>query len=154
MKTTPRSAEEAAKVSHRALLHAGWRGTAAKILREGVTALVTEAGSSMSSLVIHCGVSICGACYEVGSEVAEALGPGLVDVRGVGLLIGIEFAEASFTRQFVAQMIARGVIVNWTLNADRVVRLAPPLTISEEEIDFAVASMKQASNAALELSGR
>jgi acetylornithine/N-succinyldiaminopimelate aminotransferase len=87
-------------------------------------------------------------------QVAEALGPGLVDVRGVGLLIGIEFAEASFTRQFVAQMIARGVIVNWTLNADRVVRLAPPLTISEEEIDFAVASMKQASNAALELSGR
>ena len=26
MKTTPRSAEEAAKVSHRALLHAGWHG--------------------------------------------------------------------------------------------------------------------------------
>ena len=57
-----------------ALLHAGWRGTAAKILKEGVTALVKEAGSSISSLVIHCGISICGACYEVGYEVAKALG--------------------------------------------------------------------------------
>ena len=84
----------------------------------------------------------------------EALGPELADIRGVGLLIGIEFPEASFTRQFVAQAIARGVIVNWTLNADRVVRIAPPLTISEEEIDFAVTAMTQASNAALELSGR
>ena len=38
---------------------------------------------------MHCGVSICGACYEVGSEVLEKLsqgpaaGPGHVDLRSV-----------------------------------------------------------------------
>ncbi|HJU28890.1 MAG TPA: aspartate aminotransferase family protein, partial [Candidatus Binataceae bacterium] len=68
-------------------------------------------------------------------------GPEIVDVRGIGLLAGIEFAEAETAHRFVAATIERGVVVNWTLNADRVVRLAPPLTISVEEIDFAAAAM-------------
>jgi 4-aminobutyrate aminotransferase-like enzyme len=34
--------------------------------------------------------------------------------------------------------------VNWTLNADNVVRLAPPLTIKREELDFALSEMKLA----------
>jgi acetylornithine/N-succinyldiaminopimelate aminotransferase len=62
-------------------------------------------------------------------------------IRGIGLLVGIEFVEAALAKRFVAETIARGVVVNWTLNADRVVRIAPPLTISEEELDFAVTAM-------------
>lgn len=72
-----------------ALLHAGWRGTAAGILAAGVALLGEGAGSNVSDIVMHCGVAICGTCYEVGSEVAEALGePPVsgkthVDIRGV-----------------------------------------------------------------------
>jgi acetylornithine/N-succinyldiaminopimelate aminotransferase len=77
-------------------------------------------------------------------RLSELLGRDVIDIRGSGLLIGIEFANTSITRQFVAESIARGVIVNWTLNADRVVRLAPPLTIAEDEIDFAISAMKEA----------
>ncbi|HEY6852912.1 MAG TPA: laccase domain-containing protein [Gemmatimonadales bacterium] len=55
------------------LLHAGWRGAAAGMLAAGVAALVGH-GSAISDIVMHCGVAICGSCYEVGSEVAEALG--------------------------------------------------------------------------------
>ena len=76
------------------------------------------------------------------------LGGEVVDIRGAGLLIGIEFAEASMTRQFVTETLSRGVILNWTLNADRVVRLAPPLTIAEDEIDFALTTMEEALTAA------
>jgi hypothetical protein len=57
-----------------ALVHAGWRGTAGGILGVGAKALAEVAESSVSNLVIHCGVGICGACYEVGSEVVHALG--------------------------------------------------------------------------------
>jgi acetylornithine/N-succinyldiaminopimelate aminotransferase len=78
---------------------------------------------------------------------AALLGREVVDIRGAGLLIGIEFAEASMTRRFVAETLIRGVIVNWTLNADRVVRLAPPLTIARDEIDFAITTMKEALTA-------
>lgn len=65
-------------------------------------------------------------------------------VRGIGLLIGIELVNAELTKRFVAQSIAGGVIINWTLNADNVVRLAPPLTISDKEVDFALATMRSA----------
>jgi putrescine aminotransferase len=60
------------------------------------------------------------------------------------LLVGIEFAQAAMAHRFVAETIARGVIVNWTLNADRVVRLAPPLTISAAETEFALDAMRAA----------
>jgi acetylornithine/N-succinyldiaminopimelate aminotransferase len=72
------------------------------------------------------------------------VGRDIVDARGIGLLIGLEFANAPLARRFVAETIARGVIINWTLNADRVVRLAPPLTIADSELDFAVDAMTQA----------
>jgi YfiH family protein len=71
-----------------ALLHAGWRGTAGGILERGVRQLAAAAKSSPEDLVMHCGVGICGACYEVGSEVlagcglpAEGLGPWRLDLR-------------------------------------------------------------------------
>ena len=65
-------------------------------------------------------------------------------VRGLGLLVGIEFRDPESARRFVAATIARGVIINWTLNAEKVVRLAPPLTIAHSEVDFALDAMQQA----------
>ncbi len=57
-----------------ALLHAGWRGTAAGVLDRGLALLKAHAGVNPGDLVMHCGVSICGPCYEVGPEVLEAVG--------------------------------------------------------------------------------
>jgi copper oxidase (laccase) domain-containing protein len=57
-----------------ALLHAGWRGTAGGILRRGIEQLTSVTSSSPPDIVMHCGVGICGACYEVGSEVLAACG--------------------------------------------------------------------------------
>jgi YfiH family protein len=73
-----------------ALLHAGWRGTAAGILARGIEALLTATKSALSDVVMHSGVGICGKCYEVGSEVvtgcgrpAEGAGPWHLDLREV-----------------------------------------------------------------------
>ena len=57
-----------------ALLHAGWRGVVAGILEAGISALGDLTGASAREIVIHCGIGICGDCYEVGTEVIEALG--------------------------------------------------------------------------------
>ena len=59
-----------------ALLHAGWRGVASGVLERGVELLKREAFARASDIVMHCGVGICGSCYEVGSEVMERLTPG------------------------------------------------------------------------------
>lgn len=56
-----------------ALVHAGWRGIAAGVLEAGVAAVAEVAGVSEKNIVIHCGVSICGDCYEVGPEVFDAV---------------------------------------------------------------------------------
>jgi polyphenol oxidase len=72
-----------------ALLHAGWRGTAAHILERGVELLKREAFVRASEIVMHCGVGVCGECYEVGSEVLTQFSgrpetaPGHVDLRAV-----------------------------------------------------------------------
>ncbi len=57
-----------------ALLHAGWRGTAGGILQRGVDLLQSVSGCSRADIIMHCGVGICGPCYEVGSEVVEGCG--------------------------------------------------------------------------------
>lgn len=57
-----------------ALLHAGWRGTASGILERGVKAIYQHSKASSAEIVMHCGIGICGDCYEVGHEVVEALG--------------------------------------------------------------------------------
>ena len=76
-------------------------------------------------------------------RLAQLASPAVTAIRGIGLLIGIELESAELTRQVAAKCIESGVIVNWTLNCDRVVRLAPPLTISEEEVDFALRIIEQ-----------
>jgi len=71
-----------------AMLHAGWRGTAAGILEAGLSAL-RALGAPPEEVVMHCGPAICGGCYEVGPEVLAAVteqparGPGYLDVRAV-----------------------------------------------------------------------
>lgn len=53
-----------------ALLHGGWRGTAAGIIEAGLDSL----GGDPGDLHAHLGPAICGDCYEVGPEVHEGLG--------------------------------------------------------------------------------
>ena len=73
-----------------ALLHAGWRGTAGGILERGIRLLCGSTGVQVSSIAMHCGVGICGPCYEVGREVMDGCGltplgdgPWHVDIRAV-----------------------------------------------------------------------
>ncbi len=87
---------------------------------------------------------------EVGDALMERLAalmhPAISAIRGIGLLIGIELQSAELTRRFVAGCVEAGVIVNWTLNCDTVVRIAPPLTITPGEIDFAIGAIESALN--------
>jgi polyphenol oxidase len=57
-----------------ALLHAGWRGTAAGILARGLALLGDRAGVTPDEVVMHAGVAISGPCYEVGAEVMAGVG--------------------------------------------------------------------------------
>ena len=70
-----------------ALLHAGWRGTAAGVVEAGLDTLSVTFESHPGDLLVHLGPAICGRCYEVGPEVFRALGeaapdaPTAIDLR-------------------------------------------------------------------------
>lgn len=55
-----------------ALLHSGWRGTAARIVERGI-ALFEEREMRAPDLRVHLGPAICGRCYEVSPDVIHAL---------------------------------------------------------------------------------
>ena len=57
---------------HRAVgaFHAGWRGTAARIVEAGVARMAAEFGSDPEKLLAAIGPSIGRCCYQVGEEVA------------------------------------------------------------------------------------
>jgi copper oxidase (laccase) domain-containing protein len=55
-----------------ALLHAGWRGTAARIVEKAIARMI-DRGLDAGDLAVHLGPAICGRCYEVGPAVFEQL---------------------------------------------------------------------------------
>lgn len=57
------------------------------------------------------------------------------DVRGKGLLIGLELKTARETARFVKRALEASLILGWTLHTNTVVRIAPPLTLTEEELE-------------------
>jgi YfiH family protein len=55
-----------------AAVHAGWRGTAARVAVAAIEALQREFGSDPADLIVAIGPSIGACCYEVGSELVDA----------------------------------------------------------------------------------
>ena len=59
----------------------------------------------------------------------------IVDVRGKGLLIGIEFNDTEFGYSVAAGLFRRGVLVAGTLLNAKTIRIEPALFIPTEQID-------------------
>lgn len=60
------------------------------------------------------------------------------EVRGRGLLAGIEFAEDDIAALVITGCGRRDLLAAYSLNNPKVVRIEPPLVISESELDTAV----------------
>ena len=80
---------------------------------------------------------VCRRAREKGARLAAGLRalPGVVSVRGAGLLLAAKL-EASEAREVAAEALARGLLVNAVL--PDAVRLAPPLLVSDDEVDRAL----------------
>lgn len=60
--------------------------------------------------------------------------PAIKAVRGKGLLIALELESAEKVLEVVQLCVEKGLFTDWFLFAQNCVRIAPPLTITEEEI--------------------
>ena len=87
----------------------------------------------------------------LGEKLAQGLrefaGAEVAEVRVIGALVGLEFKDSEIAQSFVRESLARGIIINWTLNAERVVRLAPPLNMTIGEVNFGLEMMAEALEA-------
>ena len=112
-------------------------------------------GSTYSGTAIAC--SAVNAVIDVMQEIdaagqAEAKGerlvaalqrtPGVDGVRGRGLMLGVELAAGLDARRAYADLLDAGLIVN-AVNAETI-RLLPPLTVTRDELDEAVAMIADA----------
>jgi len=73
----------------------------------------------------------------------------VVAIRQIGLLVGVEMSSPKLVESFSRECRREGLILGWTLHDDRVLRLAPPLIISEAELDEATLRMQRAAARAL-----
>ena len=63
--------------------------------------------------------------------------PKILDVRSAGLWMAVELTDFDAVRATIAGCLERGLITDWFLWNERSLRVAPPLTITEEEIRWA-----------------
>nr|WP_282156162.1 ornithine--oxo-acid transaminase [Cytobacillus gottheilii] len=72
-------------------------------------------------------------------KLTEINNPIIKEVRGRGLFIGVELTEAA--RPFCEQLKQEGLLCKET--HDTVIRFAPPLIISKEDLDWAIEKVKK-----------
>ncbi|HET7145057.1 MAG TPA: ornithine--oxo-acid transaminase [Anaerolineales bacterium] len=78
-------------------------------------------------------------------QLSEIPSPHVKEVRGRGLLIGIELKpEAKGARRFCEALQKKGILAKET--HENVIRFAPPLVIDKETIDWALPSIREVLN--------
>ncbi len=71
------------------------------------------------------------------AELRKLHSPHIKEVRGKGLLVGVELnPESGGARRFCEALMARGVLCKET--HAHVIRIAPPLVITRNELDWAL----------------
>ena len=70
----------------------------------------------------------------------------IVDVRGIGLMLGLELNSADLAKQIAAQLMARRIIVNRT--SETVLRFLPPFILERKHIDIAIHALDETITAA------
>ena len=65
-------------------------------------------------------------------------------MRGLGLLIGLEFIGNDMGFAIGMDLFDRGVVVSGTMNNAKTVRFEPPANITYAHLDYVVASLGEA----------
>jgi putrescine aminotransferase len=119
----------------------------------------TFAGSPLAAAAVSATISVIrsegliGRARELGPQVrALALDavaahcPDLVtEVRGEGLLIGIDFVSADAATEFLLALLDEHVIPSFSLNSSNVLRLTPPAILDAADLDWLARALTSAA---------
>ena len=65
----------------------------------------------------------------------------IIDVRGMGLMLGIEINSAELAKSVLDQMLQRRIIINRT--SETVLRFLPPFTLERKHVNIAIAALDE-----------
>ncbi len=112
---------------------------------------VTQGGSPLAAVAAKAAIEVCleedlpGQAAEKGAyllnrlrEMQARFPRVLADVRGRGLLIGLEMTKPGAGGLFVTEVFDRGLIVTPSLNKWDIMRISPPLVIPRDLLDRAL----------------
>jgi acetylornithine/succinyldiaminopimelate/putrescine aminotransferase len=85
---------------------------------------------------------------EKGRKFMEKLAghPAIAEIRRAGLALGVDLAQTEKRALFMEAALKQGLIIDWYLFKPATFRIAPPLTITEDEIDLACGKLIMALN--------
>lgn len=72
---------------------------------------------------------------------SELTHPLIKKIDGKGLLLAVDFGDEKTNQKIIHRCIEKGVITDWFLFAPHKMRIAPPLTITDEELRSACSSI-------------
>jgi acetylornithine/N-succinyldiaminopimelate aminotransferase len=70
----------------------------------------------------------------------------IVDVRGIGLMLGLELNSADLAQEVAAQLMERNIIVNRT--SETVIRFLPPFILERKHVETAIKALDEVVSAA------
>lgn len=89
------------------------------------------------------------------TRIARENCPDLVaDVRGQGLMIGVEFHEAGMAGEMLMELFNHGVVANHSMNGSSVARFTPPALLSTSDVDFLLTAFDHATRDLVEHQAR
>ncbi|HEY3398710.1 MAG TPA: aminotransferase class III-fold pyridoxal phosphate-dependent enzyme [Armatimonadota bacterium] len=92
------------------------------------------------------GAQLLAGCQELGRQYPELV----VEVRGRGLLVGMQFTDPDIGGLIIGGLVSAGILAAFAMNAPETLRLEPPAIITAEEVDRVVADLGEAlANVAL-----
>ncbi|MGH8996440.1 MAG: acetylornithine transaminase [Acidimicrobiales bacterium] len=99
--------------------------------------------AARATLAVMEAADVCGRAQRAGARLGAGLAvlPGVVDVRGAGLLLAARL-DGERAKAVAGRALANGLLVN-AVRPDAV-RVAPPLLVSDAEIDEALAILRDA----------
>jgi acetylornithine aminotransferase/acetylornithine/N-succinyldiaminopimelate aminotransferase len=65
----------------------------------------------------------------------------ILDVRGMGLMLGLELNSAELAKSVAAQMMERQIIINRT--SETVLRFLPPYILERKHVDLAMTALDE-----------
>ncbi len=119
------------------LLHSSTLGGNPLACAAGLAALQVLQEERLADHAAHMGELLVGKLQELRAQFPNLI----TEVRGKGLLIGVEFASEDTAALTAAMMLQRRVLTAYTLNNPSVVRLEPPLIVQPEHIEQAVSAL-------------